>query len=59
MQADELRFLYVTLKCDVPQLHNGVQFRLTMLGGGKLKDKIDSYVEMLHSFYEPNVPYLY
>ena len=58
MEVDELKCLYVMLKCDVPQLHNEVQVRRTMLEEENWTDKMDFCVEIL-PFIGKNFPYLY
>jgi hypothetical protein len=40
MDVDKLKFLYIMLNCNVPQLHNEVQVRRTMLEGENCKDNI-------------------
>jgi hypothetical protein len=40
MEVDKLKFLYVILNCNIPQLHNEIQVRRTMLEGENNKDKI-------------------
>jgi hypothetical protein len=39
MEAGKMKFLYVMLNCNVPQLHNEIQVRRTMLEGKNCKDK--------------------